>query len=159
MEEGKKNRRFFRSLVIYPAFQLPLLGFNLFIIALSLLVFWVTGHQILSDLQPAGSLSGIEVGFYNKYLQYQTEQFNRTFLIASLVAIVASTLFTLYLSHRMAGPMVRLRAHFRAIRDGVNPIPDLRFRDNDLLSDIPPLVNEAIAALTSRFRAHQRDRA
>ena len=70
--------------------------------------------------------------------------------------VVFSTLFTLYLSHRMAGPMVKLRAYFRAMREGTDPLPELTFRDYDFLSDIPPLINDAIAALVSRTQTRKR---
>jgi hypothetical protein len=146
-----RPRRQFRKLLIYPQFQIPLVGLNLAAIGVSLLVFWVAAQNTLRDLQPAGALSGIDIDFYRRFLEYQSSQFRNMFLSATAVSVAFSTLVTLFLSHRIAGPMVRLRSYFHALKDGADPIPQLAFRDRDFLGDIPPLVNEAIAALVARL--------
>lgn len=154
-----KSRRSLSNLLIYPEFQLPLILLNAVIIGLCLIVFWIAAQSAIHDLQPAAPLSGAEVNFFRKYLEYQTTRFHTMFLLASAFAFTFSTAVTLYMSHRIAGPMVSLRTYFRAIKEGADPLPQLFFRDRDFLSDIPPLVNDAIAALVERLTTRRRERA
>ncbi len=145
------NRRRFPKLLIYPRFQLPLIGINLGILFLAFVGFWVTSQQMVQDLAPAAKLSGVEVEFFQRYLSYQEAQFRSAFLIAMLLAALVSGGATLLLSHRVAGPIVRLRGFLRSIVKGEQTAP-LTFRDGDFLSDLPHLVNEAVDALRRQRR-------
>ena len=53
---------------------------------------------------------------------------------------------TVALTHRMAGPIVRLRGHIRSVAEGEEVGP-LKFRDGDFFDDVPALFNEMVAAL------------
>ena len=50
------------------------------------------------------------------------------------------------ISHRLAGPLVRLRRFFQVIAD-TGQVTNLSFRKGDYLSDLPPLVNKALGRL------------
>ena len=63
--------------------------------------------------------------------------------IALGVGLVLSYLLTLILSNRLAGPIVRLREHFRKISEGGNLEP-VYFRQKDFFNDLPPLINDAL---------------
>jgi hypothetical protein len=148
----QKNRRSLRKLLIYPRFQLPLIGINLLALALSFVVLWAVSEKAIGDLAPAASLSGTEVEFFRRYLHYQAMQIHLIFFIGGAISLALSAFVTLYLSHRIAGPMVALRTYFRNMQEGVEPLPPLQFRDPDFLSDIPPLVNGAVDALCQRLQ-------
>jgi hypothetical protein len=150
-DEGGRNRRSTKNLLIYPQFQIPLIVFNLGALGLSLLVFWVTSQKVLGDLEPAAKLSGVEIDFFRKYLQYHSRQLHIMFAVSGFITLLVSFVSTLVLSHKIAGPMVALRHYFRKVKDGVQPMPRLKFRDFDFLQDIPPLINEAIEALVARL--------
>jgi hypothetical protein len=151
-----KNRRYLRNWLICPEFQVPLIVFNLVINGLILLVFWVAGQTAIGELAPAATLSGVGIDFYRKVLHYQASRLHVIFLVGAISSTVLSTVMTLYLSHRIAGPMVSLRRYFQAIKDGVDPVPTLFFRDHDFLLDIPPLINDSIAALIERLGEKRR---
>ena len=74
-------------------------------------------------------------------------RFDLHLLLSALATMLLSGCFTLYLSHKIAGPMVTLRNFFTDIVRGKKPIGKMHFRDRDFLMDIPPLVNDAIAKL------------
>ena len=63
------------------------------------------------------------------------------YVIALLCMMPVFVKDTISLTHRMAGPIVRLRGHIRAIADGKDVAP-LKFRDGDFFSDGPPMFNE-----------------
>lgn len=63
------------------------------------------------------------------------------YVIALLCMIPVFVKDTISLTHRMAGPIIRLRGHIRAIADGKDVAP-LTFRDGDFFSDLPALFNQ-----------------
>jgi len=143
-----KNRRRLPKLLIYPEFQLKLIGLNLGILFLTFLGFWVTSQEIIQGLAPMAKISGVELEFYQKYLAYHEQQFRVAYITAVLLAVLASGGVTLFLSHRVAGPIVRLRHFLRATQKG--DAAPLTFRDGDFFNDLPPLVNETVESLRRR---------
>jgi hypothetical protein len=71
--------------------------------------------------------------------------------IALVVGVLATGITTLLLSHKMAGPMIRLRNYFGQIsKDGDFP-ETLNFRNGDFFQDLPPMINQAFAALKRKW--------
>jgi hypothetical protein len=136
-------------LLIFPKFQLPVIAINLGVIIVMTSIIWAVMHNALSDLKPAAGLSSMEAEFYTHYLDYQVASFQRALLVSFVAGSAISTFLTLVITHRFSGPLLRLRGHFRAICQGISPIPHLEFRDGDYLSDLPPLVNGAIERIAS----------
>lgn len=146
---GKDQRRL-RTLLVYPEFQIPLIAINMLLTALGFVVVWASGNEVFSSLHPTAALSGMEIDVFRKVLAHHYWNFNVRVIAFALGAMFLSGAATLYLSHKIAGPMVTLRRHFEGIKNGVDPIPRMHFRDRDFLMDIPPLVNEAISKLEYR---------
>ncbi len=68
------------------------------------------------------------------------------YVIAMLCMLPVFIKDTVALTHRMAGPIVRLRGHIRPIAAGEDVAP-LTFRDGDFFTDVPPLFNEMMTTL------------
>jgi hypothetical protein len=151
-----RDQRKLKNFLILPGFQLGLIGMNVSIIAITFTFFWVTAHNLLRGLSPAAGLSGIQLKFYEDYLEYHRGVFNRTFLFSSLLALVLSSTITLLVSHRLAGPFVRMKGFFGAINKGVYPIPRLAFRDGDFFQELPTIINEAITHIEERTISEKR---
>ena len=147
ISSGKSARKF-RKLLIYPRFQLTLIGVNLSVMTVAFVVFWVTAHNILRELAPIEGLSGIEIELYKKILEYQSQHLQQMFLISFGLSLAVSFGLTLVISHRVAGPLERLKIFFRGLSLEKMPPPELQFRDGDFLSDLPAAINEAIARIT-----------
>jgi len=145
------NRRRLPKLLIYPRFQLLLIGANLGVLFVAFAGFWVTSQQIVARLAPMAKLSGLETEFFQRFLSYQEEQFRLAYLSAVTLAVLMSGGVTLLLSHRIAGPIVRLRGFLRSIVKN-EQTPPLTFHDGDFLSDLPGLVNDAVDALRKQRR-------
>jgi hypothetical protein len=144
---SSKNARRLVNFLIYPKFQLSLIGLNLGIILSALIIFWITAYNLIQNLTPTAALSGIDAQFYRRYLEYQKAQFNGAFAISIVVAIVLSSLVTLVLSHRLAGPFIRMKNFFSGLKAGGTRIPKLTFRDGDYFQELPPIVNNALSRL------------
>lgn len=140
------NRRRLPKLLIYPHFQLLLIGSNLGVLFLAFAGFWYTSQQIIAGLTPMAKFSNVEAEFFQRFLAYQEIQFRNAYLTAVILAAIVSGGVTLLLSHRVAGPIVRLRGFLRSLIKH-EPTPPLTFRDGDFLSDLPGLVNDAVDAL------------
>lgn len=78
-------------------------------------------------------------------------QYDRLSLIAAAVVTVASavfiTLISMFLFHRIVGPIYRLKLHMLQVLEGGPGIGPLRFRDTDQLADVCVLYNQLLHSL------------
>jgi hypothetical protein len=144
------RRRGLRKYLILPKFQLLVIGINLCVIFTMSIIIWVGTRNALSDLQPVAGLSGIEANFYKNYLDYQISTFQQSLLISLVVGAAFSAFLTLVITHRISGPMVRMKNYFRTLGEGNQPVKPLEFRDGDYFRDLPPLINDAIDRLETK---------
>ncbi|MBC7691221.1 MAG: hypothetical protein H7222_05580 [Methylotenera sp.] len=146
----KSNGR--KKLLIHPQFQLLLLGVNFGVILLFSTIVWATVQNTLLDLKPAAGLSGMEVDAYRRFLDYQAGNFQTAILGSMVVGLIVSGVVTLLISHRFAGPLIRLRNYFRSIGQSADAelVPELSFRDGDYLGELPPLINKAFARVQTK---------
>jgi signal transduction histidine kinase len=146
MEISNRKKVVRTHFLIFPQFQLRLLGANLAVIVVISAIIWYQMTTSFSDLQQAAGISGVEAEFYRNYLAFHSRQLNIALGASFVTAMFASTIMTLFLSHRFSGPLVRLRGYFRQLSEQAprKPLPQLNFRRGDFLSDLPPLVNQAL---------------
>jgi hypothetical protein len=72
----------------------------------------------------------------------------RNFLVMTLFLVMISALVSILVSHRLAGPIVRVYRYFERMIDKPYPRETLAFRDGDYISDLAPIVNQALDRLT-----------
>jgi hypothetical protein len=144
--------RSLRNLLIHPKFQLPIILTNLAVLFIFFSIAWIGTRNAFMDLKPIAGLSGMEAEFFKKYVDYQAAQIERALYLALGSGIVAAAGITLIITHRLAGPLVRLKSYFQSIIDGKPPIRPLEFRDGDFLRDMEPLVNKAIEKVQDQAR-------
>ncbi len=144
-EKRPPNAR--RRILIHPKFQLLLLGSNLAIILIYSAIIWTAVQAALVDLRPLSGLSSQEVAIYRHYVEYQSHNFNSALAMGMMGGILISAALTLVISHRMAGPLIRLRNFFRSVGEGTGLAPKLTFREKDYFTDLPPLINRALTRL------------
>lgn len=142
--QAKRPRLFRFNLIIFPRFQLILVGANLSIMLLVSGITWIQMSRALSELRAVGGLAGVDAEYYRKFLEYNASNLQWSLFIALAVGVVVSTGLTLLISHRFSGPLVRLRGYFTSISKGATPIPRLKFRRGDFMGDLPPIVNQAM---------------
>jgi hypothetical protein len=93
------------------------------------------------------------------FLQEQKTLFNSYLYIAFAVGIVLSVVLTLFLSHRLAGPLVRMKSYLdEAIALKKIPKYPIKFRKGDFFNDIPEKLNEALrVARTDGQNDHKKE--
>lgn len=153
----KRNRR--GKLIIFPQFQLLLIVANLGINFVVAILTWLQTRRAFANLEPAAGLSGMEVSFYKKYLAYHMGVYQTSVFWTLGIGLVAVGLLTLFVSHRFAGPIVRLRNYFTEIGERGWPKYPLGFRDGDYLHDLPPIINHAIETLRETPAAEPKKKA
>ncbi len=138
---------FRRKFLTHPRFQLLLLGVNLGTLSLSSLVIWVSVQNTLLDLKPVAGLSGVEAEHFKNYLDYQIHNFQNSMLMALAIGLLFAGTVTLFISHRIAGPLIRLRNYFENLARGDDPISKISFRDGDYLNELAPVINDAVVRI------------
>lgn len=146
--KGRDGRRL-KNLLIYLRFQLPLICINAAFVGIAFLSVWVTGTMAMSGLETVAAATGANGELFRRVLAYNMATFHARTLVAAGVSLTILVGLSLYLSHKIAGPMVTLRRFFTDIKEGKDPAP-LNFRDRDFLMDLPPLINSALEKLKER---------
>ena len=132
--------------------QLPYVALNFAVLAaflgLSVWIVYVTSWsqlvERLSDVYPQGRLAEI-LGLI--YLRL-------TIGFLCLVPLVVAA--TLFLSHTMAGPLVRIKRYLKLMAKGEFDLGPLALRRFDELKDVADLVNQITSQMGPRF--HERKR-
>ncbi|MBS1959407.1 MAG: hypothetical protein JST80_08050 [Bdellovibrionales bacterium] len=141
-----------RKYLVYPKFQLTLIVLNsivtivLFILT-ALLV--VRSHIYLEEL-----VRQTRIPAQNLFSQLLTQQLHTLLIymgVGLVVGVVTTGIATLLLSHKMAGPMIRLRNFFTDISKTGDFPESLNFRDGDFFQDLPPMINQAFNALKRKW--------
>lgn len=136
------NKRFGRSLLINPKFQLSIIG-QFSVLALIITgVFYFAVTMFFREMTTQAIQAGLPQGHvFFRFLTEQQNTLNQLFLLCSLVAIVVIIGGGLWLSHQVAGPLHRLVNH---MRDNKTSTPPLRFRKGDYFPEVEEAFNEFI---------------
>ncbi len=142
-----------RKYLVYPKFQMTLILLNSLV---TIVLFGLVAYLVMkSHLYLETVVKQTRLPAQQLFIQLMTEQLRHLLFYMFLalgIAIATTAIFTLLISHKMAGPMVRMKGFFnQIIRSGSFP-DQLRFRDGDFFQDLPPTVNDALLALKKRWQ-------
>jgi len=132
---------------VYPHFQTALLLANV-IINLFLFTFLSVRVQFFFDsLLEAGKSAGFGEGhIYYQFINIQRSHLKFEFGVAITVSLILTSVLTLWLSHRLAGPLVRLKNLLKVTADS-GVYKNIKFREKDFFKDIPEHLNQAIESI------------
>lgn len=137
-------KRKLKNFIILPRFQLTLIGLNLVIMTVAFgLVFFQINTSFL-ELQTIGErLKFNPDSAFFKLLSHQKVAIQQKIWIAGTISYLFSFVATIIVSHKVSGPIYRLRMYFNDLaKNGfTNP---LKFRDRDYYHDLADVVNEGI---------------
>jgi hypothetical protein len=140
-----------KKYLVYPKFQMTLILTNsivtliLFVLT-SLLV--VRSNLFLENVVRQAKLPAQDV--FIQMLDQQLKSLMGYLGFAVFVAVTITGLMTLFISHKLAGPMIKMRRYFGDIEKTGNIAEDLSFRSSDFFQDLPPTINRALKALKRR---------
>jgi sensor histidine kinase YesM len=136
-----------RVLLINPKFQLTFLFYMLVIAATIIVVLYVANVFFFRRSYEAGQTLGLPPDhIYFTFIDNQRSTMKWIFLLASGVTMVNLTFWGLYLSHRVAGPIYRLRKHMVELAEGKTN-RDVNFRTNDFFPELAEAFNQFVKTL------------
>lgn len=141
MKKHFKRRQF----LVNPTFQFRIMGWMTLISLAPVLVFFSAHRYFFWQLEKMG----LDIGLgpqhvYFKFLEVQSQKLFIIFIICSLVTSAAVLFFGLILSHRIAGPIHRLKAYLRDFHKN-DKNPPLSFREGDYFGELPGIVNQCLS--------------
>lgn len=135
-----------RQYISHKKFQFRLVGTLLIVVLIATLVTTVINHYFL--------LSSI-VDFTMEYSRGPT---GMELLMASVrplaiilpVVFVVLAIMVVFISHRIAGPLYRLKQYMEKIENGDYSVT-LKFRQNDAIHDVAESFNRMVAGIRHKF--------
>lgn len=141
-----------RKYLVYPKFQLTLIILNSLV---TIVLFAITALLVVrSHIYLEALVRQTRIPAQNLFTQLLTQQLHNLliYMAAALVLGVLTTgISTLLLSHKIAGPMVRLRNFFNNISKTGDFPESLNFREGDFYQDLPPVINQAFNSLKRKW--------
>lgn len=97
---------------------------------------------------------GVELGLENLhpyfiFVKHQKEKIDLIFAGTFLVEVIVLTIFSYVFSHRVAGPIHRMKVWLIAVAAGKDVLP-LSFRKNDFFAEVPDFINTAFQTIRSK---------
>jgi hypothetical protein len=146
-DRSGRKRRWHSQFLIYPSFQLKLIAIQLGAASLTLGLAWVWVGRAFAELrEQARTANFSEDHPYFELLQFQEHRIFTSLLAAFAIGTALATVINLKLTQRLAGPIVRLRGYFAALRPGEPGPPPLTFREGDFFEELPIIINSALGA-------------
>ncbi len=138
--------------LIYPRFQLTLVAATALAFAVASALIGFQTWRSVKSLVDMGVQAGLQPDHpYFQFLQLQARTIYAFVAAGCGVGLIISTATVFYVSHRMAGPLVRLQRHFEEIRK-TGEVRTIAFRKSDYFSELPQVINEGLEAVRVRAR-------
>jgi hypothetical protein len=133
-----------RKFIIYPQFQYAILAANIILLFCTFMFIFIITQNNFNYLYGLGTdLRLTSDHIYFRFLDHHAGTLFRALGLSAVITMIFSTFVTIMLSHRLAGPVVRLREHLKRYAQTGEYHP-LSFRKNDFFSDLPEVVNKAL---------------
>ncbi|MCA8956027.1 MAG: hypothetical protein KDC87_08130 [Planctomycetes bacterium] len=139
-----------RTYIVDRKFQLNVLVRSVSFVVFMLLVMSVTLFVPLIRAIQGEGLNRLDRSEKATTMLYMHEHF----WPVALLCLVVATLGSIHISHRIAGPMVRVKRIMRSVIDGVFPKP-LRTRDHDYMQDEVAVLNQLVQSVGTRIESLQ----
>ena len=158
-QEGKKKKfrwRYFIEKGFQGKFILSFVGIILLDLFIILLLLWVLYNKAY-DMLPGGTpvlqkvdLEQVEIGgeIYYKIKDLKTynafDLYSVVIIVVSFLHLFVIAIFGLFFSHKMAGPIYRLKRELREYIEGKKEFRPIRLRKGDFFHDLADLINQAL---------------
>ncbi|MGC8766988.1 MAG: hypothetical protein ACP5PT_02825 [Brevinematia bacterium] len=108
--------------------------------------------QIISGIKSYNDVLYFETVTYDGKSYNLLELYWKPIVVLSLLQIVLITIFGLFFSHRIAGPVHRIKKELRQIANGELPVThEIKLRKSDFLLDIAKEINNTLKSISERY--------
>ncbi|MGZ6398656.1 MAG: hypothetical protein ACXWRZ_16965 [Bdellovibrio sp.] len=138
MSKEKPKRR---KIFIDKSFQSWFVGYTMAVVLFTSVIYFSGFYFFLNQFRKTLNDSGLPPSnIILLYFNQQTLSLSLFFMLTFFIIVVLTFFIGLYQSHRIAGPMMKLRNFFNQTRpDDLNT--ELKFRKNDLFYDLAEAAN------------------
>lgn len=137
----KPSNRKIRKFLINPKFQIAFLTINVVLSVSFSLVFWLAVKKSFSEFKEMGRSAALPPNHvFFTFIEKQESNLNMTMLFAFLLIFSIGLLFSLWFSHRIAGPIHRLCNALEEMQKN-KKLKAITFRKNDFFLEIPEAFN------------------
>lgn len=136
----KTNDR--KKFLINPRFQISVIKQMVALTCVVLAIFYGANSYHFWSLKQQGLKIGLNPGHvFFKFVAEQRATMDLFFLVTSLLTLIAIVGFGMLLSHRVAGPLHRLKRYLDECVANDESLPLLKFRENDYFPEVADAVN------------------
>ena len=133
-----------KRLLINPRFQLTFLGYFLGTALTLCGIFFAAERYFFWNLERNGAQLGLPADHvFFEFIRSQRSMMDGIFFVTAWSSMLVLSIFGLYLSNRIAGPLYRLKKYFTGHGPGGGlGTVQLRFRKGDYFQDLAEAVND-----------------
>lgn len=134
-------KKFFRkNYLISPAFQFQFIAMSLLLTFSIIATIYISNSYFFETFIEKGRAINLpDDHFYFQLIHEQKVTMNSFFILLSLMISIAVCAFGIFISHRIAGPLHRLKVYFD--KKEMEQERKLNFRKGDYFQDIPIVIN------------------
>jgi hypothetical protein len=134
-QDGRKN------FLINPRFQLKFLAYTIGVAIFAIAAFYASDAYFFYKFRELGKGLGLpDDHVFFEFLAERKAQKNVYYAVTATSVIGILTVWGVLMSHRIAGPMYRLRKHLNSVATGETK-EDVRFRTGDYFSEVADAYN------------------
>lgn len=138
MEQKSYKRRIY---LIDRPFQFRFILYNVFVAIIVSLIYYAANQYFFWKLASLGRAAGLPTNHvFFEFIGQQTGLMNRVFFITGLATTTLLFIHGIFMSHKIAGPIYRMRQHLLGIAGGKKPSP-VRFRKGDYFPELADAFN------------------
>lgn len=139
VENSKKRRSWYH--IVNKKLQLKYLKFVTLAIFVSMSVVWLSVYANFYVFKKFTALSSYETEVLN-YLFL--ERINYYFIAEIIIFVILGAVFSLFISHKIAGPLYRIEKEIRNLTEGGADVKKINLRKGDELEELAGLINKLI---------------
>ncbi|MDO9184247.1 MAG: hypothetical protein Q7U04_17670 [Bacteriovorax sp.] len=144
-----KNRKL-KNYIIYPRFQLTLLLANILVAITALIMVYYKVNEVFEKLHQMGEKINLTPGHpYYNFVKTSQQMMNLNLSWAFGFSIFFTVITSLFISHKIAGPIYNLKKYFININNNQEQ-PEMKFRRGDYYEELPKIINAAITKLKEK---------
>jgi hypothetical protein len=137
-----EKQRSLKNVLIYPEFQLRLITIITVISLIAPLLIYFFQYSAFQDQIENGQMMNLSEAHPYYVFYYDFQQRMLTVLFTTLlISFLTSLVVGLYVSHKIAGPLIKMRKHFEAIGRREVDEHAIYFRDRDYFRDLAEAYN------------------
>lgn len=143
--------------LINKPFQYSFIIFSCTVSLLSLCTFYFAILYFFWSFEQRGINLGIPPEhIFFRYIAEEKIAMNNIFIVASIIVLAITTLGALVLSHRVAGPLYRLRQHLHQI-SSMQTLKTVKFRRGDFFRELEESFNFFIKETSTYYSKNSSD--